>query len=311
MGKTVKLYTINGFLGSGKTTFLKDVLQKNESVKLGVIQNEFGKMSIDGELLQKDGLEMVEINRGSIYCSCLQLSFIEALKEMAEREMDYVFVEGSGLADPSNMDEILDALHSVHPDAMDYRGSICLVDAAQFLTQLEEIETVEKQLKHSQMAVINKVDLVDISELAKIKDVVKSIKEDIIIHETSFGKLDFDFMEKDLLKLSPMHFDETHNSVDNKPKTLHMTFDGSVSKSGFDAFIQRVKGDCYRIKGFAEIDGEGCVQVDAVGPKIDYKKSDKNEEGGNIVFISKIGPKVIKPLFAAWQEEIGTEMKVR
>ena len=94
-----KLYLLTGFLGAAKTTFLTNVLKDLEGKKLAVIMNEFGKVGIDGALIQKEGMELVEINRGSIFCSCLQLSFVSALIEMADRNMEYVFVESSGLAD--------------------------------------------------------------------------------------------------------------------------------------------------------------------------------------------------------------------
>lgn len=310
MNRAVKLYTINGFLGSGKTTFLKNILEKNENLKIGVIQNEFGKIGIDGEIIKKDGMEMIEINRGSIYCSCLQLSFIEALKEMYDRQVEYLFVEGSGLADPSNMNEILDALDSLQSNAMDYKGAICLVDSAQFLEQLDEIETVEKQLKHSQLAILNKIDLVDKTKVDKIKSVIKEIKSDILFEEASFGKFEWNFMDKDLMELSPMNFQETINSPDNKPKTLHMTFEEVINISEFEKFINIIKKDCYRIKGFVEFD-DGWKQIDAVGPKVDYKNINEEKSGSQIVFISKIGPLVIKPIFSNWEELVGVEMKVR
>ncbi|BEP30024.1 CobW family GTP-binding protein [Helicovermis profundi] len=310
MRTPINLFTINGFLGSGKTTLLKNVLENNKHLKIGVIQNEFGKIGIDGEIIKKDGLEIVEVNRGSIYCSCLQLSFISALKEMVEREVEYLIVEGSGLADPSNMNEILDALHSVMPNAMHYKGSICLIDAPQFLDQLEEIETVESQLIHSQLAVINKVDLVNTNKIRKIKSVIKEIKPDILIEETTFGKYDMEFLTKNLVEISPMHFGETSNSVDNKPKTLSMTFDKKVDRSKFKNFIDLIKKDCYRIKGFISTN-EGFTKIDAVGPQVDLINSEKENLDSKVVFISKIGPQIIRPIFAAWESNFDFEMKLR
>ncbi len=94
MKKPIKLYTVTGFLGAGKTSFLKHVLERSGDAKVGVIQNEFGKIGIDGDIIRKDGMEMIEINRGSIFCSCLQLSFIEALQEMADKNVDYLLLRG-------------------------------------------------------------------------------------------------------------------------------------------------------------------------------------------------------------------------
>lgn len=68
-----KLFVLTGFLGAGKTTFLKRILCNWEGKKIGVIQNDLGKVNIDGELIEKDGLELREISQGSIYCSCPEM----------------------------------------------------------------------------------------------------------------------------------------------------------------------------------------------------------------------------------------------
>ena len=83
-GKT-KLYVLTGFLGSGKTTILLKLLEQLKGHRVGVIQNEFGKLSIDGEILRDGDIKMVELNRGSIFCTCLKLSFVQGLAEMAKQ----------------------------------------------------------------------------------------------------------------------------------------------------------------------------------------------------------------------------------
>ena len=92
-----KLFVLTGFLGAGKTTFLKRILHDLEGTKVGVIQNDLGKVNIDGELIEKDGLELREISQGSIYCSCRKLDFVKALAELAQRGLDYVLVETSSI----------------------------------------------------------------------------------------------------------------------------------------------------------------------------------------------------------------------
>ncbi|WP_430885332.1 CobW family GTP-binding protein [Fusibacter sp. JL216-2] len=310
MKKPIKLYTVTGFLGAGKTSFLKHVLERSGDAKVGVIQNEFGKIGIDGDIIRKDGMEMIEINRGSIFCSCLQLSFIEALQEMADKNVDYLFVEGSGLADPSNMNEILEALHSVKPEAMDYRGAICIIDGAHFLDQLEEIETVEKQVRHAQMAIVNKSDLIEDGTRAKIHSVLNDLKSDIVIKEAEYGAFDWDFMKEDLMHLSSIKFDETSNKEENKPKTLHLTTQEIIDKNKLIDFIDAISQDCYRIKGFAKL-VDGWQQVDVVGRRVDFKPIPTRDEETRLVFISKIGPQVIKPIFSHWEESVGTKMKLR
>ena len=80
--------SIMGESGSGKTTLLKNLLENMEGTKVGVIQNELGKISIDGTVLQNDDIHMVELNRGSIFCSCLRLSFVDALAKMSQQGLD-------------------------------------------------------------------------------------------------------------------------------------------------------------------------------------------------------------------------------
>ena len=85
-----KLYVLTGFLGSGKTTALLKMMEKLEGCRIGVIQNEFGKLGIDGTILRNDDIQMVEINRGSIFCSCLKLQFVNALAEMSQQNFEYL-----------------------------------------------------------------------------------------------------------------------------------------------------------------------------------------------------------------------------
>ena len=108
--KKIKLYVLTGFLGSGKTTMLLKILDNLSQHKVGIIQNEFGRIDVDSEILKRDGLVMTELTRGSIFCTCLQLKFSQALAEMSKQDIEYLFVESSGLADPSNIDEILEAV---------------------------------------------------------------------------------------------------------------------------------------------------------------------------------------------------------
>lgn len=310
MDKKIKLYLLTGFLGSGKTTFLTNVLGSLSERKVGVIMNEFGKVGIDGTIIKKEGMELVEINRGSIFCSCLKLSFASAMIEMADREMEYLFVESSGLADPSNIGDILEGVTSVKGDVYDYRGAICLIDAPNFLEQIEDLETVERQLKHCHMVILNKIDLVNEDTLNKVIAKIREINNKVHIEEASFGKVSLDFLEKDLTKDGWIEIEESTNTPENKPKTLNLTYEGEITKDKLTAFIDKISSDAFRIKGFFKLE-DGWNQVDVVNKKIDYKPWNKDEGTSQIVIISKIGPNIIRPIFTAWEEVVGKEMKLR
>lgn len=303
------LYVITGFLGAGKTTVLLNILDEMKAERVGVIQNEFGKLGIDGEIIRRDNIEITEINKGSIFCSCLKLSFVEALAEMSKQNLKYLFVESSGLADPSNIEEILKAVEIVAGDVYEFKGAICLVDAVNFSDQLNDLETVNRQLKHCNMAVISKSDLVSDVEVDELIKKIRSINPVCEIQKTSFGKLNYEFLEKDLLLYKWAECEETTNSVENKPKTLILNYYNSVSIDKFENFLNAIKSSCFRLKGFFDIDGEW-KQVDVVGDKIDYKPCEPKNHS-EMVVISKIGPAIIKPLFNSWKDNVGDKVEIK
>lgn len=310
MKNKAKLYLLTGFLGAGKTTFLTQVLNDLPGKKVAVIMNEFGKVGIDGTLIKKEGMELVEINRGSIFCSCLQLTFVATLVEMADREMEYVFVESSGLADPSNIGEFLEAVEVAKGDVYDYSGAICIVDGDNFLEQVKDIATVERQLKFCHLVIISKVDLIDENTLAQVKQKVREINARAEIVESIHGKVDFNFLEKDLTAENWVGIEDTTNTPENKPKTLSLTYAGETNKETLIRFLDGIKLDCYRIKGFFKLE-DGWNQVDVVNRRIDFKPTDKNGEHSELVIISKIGPQIIRPIFKAWEESVGGEITLR
>lgn len=305
-----KLYLLTGFLGSGKTTLLLEMLKRLDNKKIGVIQNEIGKISIDGEILRNDDIQMVELNRGSIFCSCLKLNFVQALADMAEKDFEYLFVESSGIGDPSNLDEILKAVTVIAGDKYEFKGAICLADAINFENQLEEDEAVERQIKHCNMAIITKSDVTGDEGFEKVLNKIKEINPICRVEKSVNGVMDYSFLDEDLIQYKWAEAEESTNSVETKPKTLFLNFEGEIEKEKLTAFLEDMTDDVYRMKGFFNIKGEGWNQVDVVGKKIDYKAC--NDKGSSqLVFISKKGPAIIKKIFSSWEDRVGLEMKLK
>ena len=305
-----KLYILTGFLGSGKTTLLLNILHHLKGHKVGVIQNEFGKLSIDGDILRSGDIQMVEITRGSIFCTCLQLKFVEALSEMAKQDFEYLFVESSGLGDPSNVQSILDAAEIAAGKKMDFRGVICLVDTLNFWEQINDGDYVNRQLRHCHLAAITKRDLVEDAAVQAIVDKIRTINPLCRLEESCMGDLNLDFLREDLLRYQFAPPEEALDLKKNKPKTLFLNFEGQVTQQQLLNFFAPILPDIYRAKGFFHISEAGWMQVDVVGSQIDLKPCAPCQLS-QLVFISKIGPNIIKPLLDSWQSAVGQPMQLK
>ena len=307
--KQKKLYVLTGFLGSGKTSLLLHLLDHCGDARVGVIQNEFGKVSIDGMISRRDGIEMTEISRGSIFCSCLKLRFVQALAELGQKDLDLVIVESSGLADPSNMEEILGAVRLLAGDCYRFAGAICLIDAVNFPRQLGDVETVDRQLAHCHMAVINKTDLVDEAGVQAVAAQVRSINPRCRLETCENGRVDLSFLDEDLTALQWAACEDSLNTVDNKPKTISLECSDAVSRADLTAFLRKVLPDTYRIKGFFRLE-EGWFQVDVVEQLIDFAPAPE-QPLSQLVFLSKIGPQIIRTVDHAWKDTLSVPMKLR
>jgi G3E family GTPase len=157
----IPFYLVTGFLGSGKTTLLKRILNDYaDNKKIGVIQNEFAPGNVDGIDLKETGksFEILEINKGSVFCVCLLADFIHSLRDFINQEKpDILILEASGLADPVAIGELLMA-----PELNDqlFLAHIwCIVDASKFLQIEPKMTRITHQVRIADSVIINKTDL--------------------------------------------------------------------------------------------------------------------------------------------------------
>ncbi|MBK6283442.1 MAG: hypothetical protein IPF54_13020 [Draconibacterium sp.] len=99
------------FSGSGKTTFLKRIIDKySDEYKIGIIQNEFAPANIDGAELKKSGKDfnLLEINNGSVFCVCLLGDFVRSLEKFIDEiQPEILIIEASGLSDTTSVAEVI------------------------------------------------------------------------------------------------------------------------------------------------------------------------------------------------------------
>lgn len=256
-----KLYLITGFLGAGKTTFLKNFIRYFSDYRLHIIVNEFGKEGIDGQLLKEAGIALDEISNGSIFCSCRLDKFEEVLQHALAAGPDIIITEASGLSNPTNIRRIL-AQPDKFPD-VDYMGSICLIDAKQFPKVYDTATVVKKQIAVSDIILMNKTDLADETAIASICKKLLAHRPDIPIFRTTYGAIQPEWLEQ--MKKQTLLKEKAE--MQQKDITLHsylITVKNNFTRYNFQKFVEMFLDDTYRVKGFVELESK-IYLVDCVG----------------------------------------------
>lgn len=310
MRKNIHLYLISGFLGSGKTTFLKQLLEQS-SKKVGVIVNEFGSVGIDGKLLQKEDMQMVEINNGSIFCACLKDGFVKALVAFLEQPIEVLFIEASGMADPSSMKNLLGQLTILldkKPEInqhYEYKGSICLVDAVRFIDYCEMFQPLINQVKNSSLLIVNKVDEVSEVKLEKLLTKLSELNNKAHVFRTTFGQLPIELLDS---KVSPdiVLDEETTNTIKIRPKSYTIQMNSSYDLEKMKDFSRELADEVIRFKGFFKtVEGE-IAHADCVGDYIKIDKLKNNEIKSNncyeIVLIGKSNTEYADRIRQTWNK---------
>jgi G3E family GTPase len=152
----IKITIITGFLGSGKTTLVNQIIKENSDVRFGLIINEFGEVGVDSELVAKTDQEITEISNGCL-CCVVRSDLTGAVQKMIDTgKVDHIIIETSGLAEPAPIAQtfIMDNLNNqVELDAI-----FCVIDADNFEDNIKHYNILKEQLQTSDVAIINKID---------------------------------------------------------------------------------------------------------------------------------------------------------
>lgn len=256
-----KLYLITGFLGAGKTTFLKTFIRLFAGQKIQLIVNEFGKEGVDGALLSDLGAYLQEISGGSVFCSCRLDQFEKVLRESAEIDADVILVEASGLSDPTGVRRLFSQTDRFAH--IEYMGGVCLIDAVRFPKLYATARTCVKQLASSDVAVVNKIDRASEEQLAQTLALVRGQRPDMPIIQTSFGQVDGTLLDL-LSQAQTLPDGDMTLTADLTLKQLNIHLSHDISAYDLQKFIEMFLEDTFRVKGFVQTT-EGMCLVDCVG----------------------------------------------
>ena len=167
----VPLTILTGFLGSGKTTLLTRILREPHGLRVAALVNDFGPINIDAELVESATDEVISLTNGCICCS-IRDDLVGAVMRALDRpeRPDYIVLEASGVAQPAGILATFagDALR----DHIRLDTLACVVDAAEFFSDPELTEFRLFQIAFADLLLLNKVDLVDAEQLARVNKVL-------------------------------------------------------------------------------------------------------------------------------------------
>lgn len=186
----IPVMIVTGFLGAGKTTFINRLLKQNHGVKIGLIENEFGEVSIDSRLITDYKPErIIELNNGCICCT-IHNEFSLTLQELVKQHdhLEHLIIETTGVADPGPVikpfyqDKDLKRIFELN-------GTVCLVDAGNFMNHSLQAEQ-QKQIILSDMIILNKRSNADAPTLRIIHKRLTALNNTAIVAEADFADLD-------------------------------------------------------------------------------------------------------------------------
>ena len=263
--KIIPVSILTGFLGAGKTTLLNYILREQSKYKFAVIVNEIGKIGIDGQLVENQKDEMVELSNGCVCCTVRKDLVLSIQRLLKKGGFDYILIETTGIADPGPVAQTfvnIPALQRfVQLDAI-----ITVVDAEQILKQMDETEVASEQITMADFVLLNKTDLVDDAQLGRVSEKIRALNPHTGILRTRQSEVPLD----DLLDIHAFDvdrkvaanadfLDEMKGGRHHHDITSHsFAFEQPFDIERFEKFVQRLSDNekVYRSKGFVSLKGQ-------------------------------------------------------
>lgn len=303
-----KLILITGFLGAGKTTFMKRLFALGG--RTGVIVNDFGPVNVDAALLSQEGIVMEALENGSVFCACIKERFVQSLIDLSGMALERLFIEASGLADPAEMARILCEFAPRFHTPYAYAGDVCIVDATTFLDLSELLPALVSQAQYASAFIINKADLAEEQTLLAVGDALTRLNPSAAQHIASFCAVDAAAL---LISLSPPKKEarESLNTPESRPAAFVLRSTAPVKQTELAVFLDQIVPYAYRVKGFVRTD-EGIVQVEATQGRVRIEPycGKVPDEGAALVVISAEGIQLVSRIAKALSGGLKGKLKL-
>jgi G3E family GTPase len=256
--KPIPVSILTGFLGAGKTTLLNYILKQQHDYKFAVIINEVGKIGVDGQLVETQREEVVEMSNGCLCCT-VRKDLVQGVQNLLKKGgFDYLLIETTGIAEPGPIAQtflnIPQLQKLVRMDSI-----ITVVDAEQITKQLVETETAREQVTMADFLLLNKTDLVDEAQLHAVEEKLRELNTHATVFRTNQSQVNlrelldmhaFDVDQK--LAVDPRFLDELSQRHHHEINSVSLVMDKPFSIEALELFVKEMseKEKIYRSKGF-------------------------------------------------------------
>lgn len=190
-----KVDIISGFLGAGKTTFIKELISKVYSgEKMVLIENEFGEIGVDSRFMQDAGIEVTEMNSGCICCTLVG-DFARALKQVVDTyHPDRIIIEPSGVG---KLSDVAKAVSDMQEDVqIEVDSLITVVDGKKAKMYMKNFgEFFDNQIEYANTIVLSRTQMMDEAKLKECIELLREKNEEAAIVTTEWDKLSGDMIK--------------------------------------------------------------------------------------------------------------------
>ncbi|HVP09068.1 MAG TPA: GTP-binding protein [Burkholderiales bacterium] len=260
----VPVTILTGFLGAGKTTLLNRILKEDHGKKIAVIENEFGEIGVDSEIIEKSDEQIVEMNNGCICCTVRGdlIRILGSLKDKrasGELKFDRVIIETTGMADPGPVaqtfftDEDIGSYYLLD-------SILTVVDAKHARQQLDEFREAQEQVGFADRILLSKTDLTEEAENQSLIKRLRHMNPRAEVKKVHFGEVPIEevldlrgFNLNAILELDPEFLADTHHDHHDEVESFvfrsDKPFNGDKLEQFLSGMIQVYGPDLLRYKG--------------------------------------------------------------
>lgn len=184
-----KVDIISGFLGAGKTTFIRQLISDVfQGEKIVLIENEFGEIGIDGGFLKEAGIEITEMNSGCICCTLVGDFSTALMKVVEEYHPDRIIIEPSGVG---KLSDVAKAVEAVDEADIELNSKITVVDGKKAKLYMKNFgEFFNNQIEHATTIVLSRTQMMTDAKLEECVKLIKEKNDSATIITTPWDELD-------------------------------------------------------------------------------------------------------------------------